>query len=71
MKRFQPAREAGRAYHVAHTLLQIVVFWSFFLGVLPAAFRWIETAVGVPAFTFDHQGIVGAIGFAVASALGL
>jgi protein-S-isoprenylcysteine O-methyltransferase Ste14 len=39
---FRPAKERSSASHVRHSLLQVAVFWSFFLLFLPATLAWIE-----------------------------
>lgn len=53
----------------ARAALQIVVFWSLFLGVLPLAIRWCEIRVGFPAM--PSSLVVGLVMFASGGALGL
>jgi protein-S-isoprenylcysteine O-methyltransferase Ste14 len=45
-----PGTEASVLAAVRRTLVQIVVFWFFFLAVLPAAIGVVERAFGVPGF---------------------
>ncbi len=68
---FREARPGTPLQHAFQTGRQIVVFWTFFLIVVPFALQYLERALGVPTFTFSAQRPIGAVGFAVASALGL
>jgi protein-S-isoprenylcysteine O-methyltransferase Ste14 len=69
---FRPARKRTHAgFHVAATLGQIMVFWGFFLGVVPACLavleqRW-RLAVAFPAFAAP----AGVVILILASALGI
>jgi protein-S-isoprenylcysteine O-methyltransferase Ste14 len=69
---FRPARRRTHAgFHVAATLGQIMVFWGFFLGVVPACLavleqRW-RLAVAFPAFAAP----AGVVILILASALGI
>jgi protein-S-isoprenylcysteine O-methyltransferase Ste14 len=69
---FRPAAILSpTASHVAATFRQIIVFWGFFLVVLPVLIRWLEqrwnVAVPVPAFV----GPAAAVALVAASALGI
>lgn len=73
---FRPAA-SGRstAAHVLATLGQIVLFWGFFLVVLPLVIAALEQRWGValplPAPAATVVSVVGAVVLALASALGL
>lgn len=67
----RPAPTRSRAANMAWTALQIVVFWSFFLGLLPLAIRLAEGAAGVAPFEFTGRRAAGAALFGAASLLGL
>ncbi len=59
----------GRA--LEWTLLQVVVFWGVFLGVLPQGVAEVEAAVGVERFSHLGQRVGAGVFFGLASALGL
>ncbi|MBT1681074.1 methyltransferase family protein [Curtobacterium aurantiacum] len=74
--RIRPAdADAPRSRHVAATVLQIVVFWGLFLGVLPlviafAEHRWgLHPALPTPLVT--GLTVLGAVVLLAASALGI
>jgi protein-S-isoprenylcysteine O-methyltransferase Ste14 len=69
--RCQPrrARQAPVFINVAKTLLQIVVFWSFFLWVLPIVILEVERRLGTP--TFPPQPLAGWLLFAILGTIGL
>ena len=69
---FRPASSRPKAAaHVAATFGQIVLFWGFFLAVLPWAIAFFEQRWGVAlAFPF-FAGPVGAALLVLASALGI
>lgn len=69
MNVFRPARPAGPARNLCRTLAQIVVFWGFFLGVLPALLLWLEDRLAVPQF--PGWPWLGTAAFAAASLAGL
>ncbi len=67
--------DAPRWRHVTATAVQIVVFWGLFLGVFPlviatAEHRW-RLHPTLPAPLVDGLAVVGAVVFAMASALGI
>lgn len=66
------ARPAKPLSNVGKTLSQIVVFWSFFLWVLPAAIYRVESVAGFSHFRFANGlwQLVGIIVFCLASILG-
>ena len=68
---FRRASSSPPARHVASTLAQIVVFWTFFLFVVPFALRWVELRLGLPRFAFAGQPAVAGVLFLACSALGL
>lgn len=66
------ARTAKPASNVGKTLSQIVVFWSFFLWLLPLVIYRVESAAGLARFRFANMGweVAGVIIFGLASILG-
>ena len=66
---------AGRRRHVHATVLQIVVFWGLFLGVLPLGIAFVEHRWRLhPALPHDAvtaASVVGAVALLLASALGI
>jgi protein-S-isoprenylcysteine O-methyltransferase Ste14 len=69
---FRPARKRANAgFHVAATFGQIVVFWGFFLGLVPAGLAVLEQRWGL-AFAFPAVAVpAGAAILILASALGI
>ncbi|WP_445442752.1 methyltransferase family protein [Clavibacter sp. km1a] len=68
--------DAATSRHVLATALQIVVFWGFFLVVVPLAIRWLELRwrVAMPLPAGVPAAVVPSVGIAVlvlASALGI
>lgn len=68
---FRRARPAPPSRHVLHTLAQTVVFWSFFLVVVPLGVVAVERGLGWPGFDFPGRRPAAAVLFAAWSALGL
>lgn len=69
---FRPARPGGSALRNAiATTVQIVVFWGFFLGVVPFIIRWLEHRWGLAASLPLAVSVIGAVVFVLASALGI
>lgn len=74
MKRFHSrclprrAREAPVAFNVAKTLLQIAVFWSFFLWAVPMVLVEVERRLALP--TFPPQPLAGWLFFAICGSIG-
>jgi len=68
---FRRAAAGGASRHVAATIIQIVVFWSFFLFVVPAAIVFVERKLQWPSFSVDAQHLVAAMLFIAFSGLGL
>lgn len=68
---FRVAAEASRARHVFGTLLQTVVMWTVFLGLMPWGIVSLESWFGIPSFAEPWSRIAGIIGFTACSALGL
>lgn len=71
MKLYRVAREAPRWLHVAVTLLQVVVFWTTFLVLLPRAIHAASTHLGLAPTPFPGHRAVAIALFSAASALGL
>lgn len=61
--------EPSRAAALFRTLVQVVIFWFFFLAVLPAAIDTAERAFGVPRFGGSFA--VASAMFALGSIIGL
>lgn len=68
---FRKAKRRTRAGHLAATALSIVVFWGFFLFVLPPAIAFVERKLGIAGYAFPSQAWSPWLLFAAASALGL
>ena len=68
---FRRAAPGRAASHVLATVGQIVLFWSFFLFVVPAAIVFVERQLQWPSFAFPAQRIVAALLFVAFSSLGL
>ena len=69
---FRPALPSSRAVgHLALTFAQIVVFWGFFLGVVPLVIAFFEQRWGVAIAFPAATAAVGVVVFVLASALGL
>jgi protein-S-isoprenylcysteine O-methyltransferase Ste14 len=71
--RIRPADEASTARHLFRTLLQIVCFWGFFLGVLPWAIAELEIRWNLrwPALSAGWIALTGWILFATQGLFGL
>ena len=72
--RVTPARSPGSVgTNVAHTLIQIVVFWSLLLGVVPLGIRDLEHRWGLVLPTMQSPVVAGSGGviFAVMGAIGI
>src|SRR5688572_32137891 len=68
---FRRAAPGNAVRHVAATLAQIVVFWSFFLFVVPSAIVFVERQLPWPSFAFTGQRLLAALLFVAFSSLGL
>jgi protein-S-isoprenylcysteine O-methyltransferase Ste14 len=68
---FRRAVPAAPARHVAATVAQILVFWSFFLFVVPVAIAFVESQLGWPRFAITAQRAVAGVTFLAFSSLGL
>ena len=68
---FRRAAPLGKSRHVAATVCQIVVFWSFFLVVIPTGVMFVERELNWPALNIPARRIVGALMFIGFSSLGL
>jgi protein-S-isoprenylcysteine O-methyltransferase Ste14 len=73
---FRPAApRSGSLVHVASTFAQIVVFWGFFLVVLPLVVSALERRWGVgvepPRFVAGVVAVVGVVVLVLACALGI
>ena len=68
---FRKAAPGSAVRHVAATAAQIVVFWSFFLFVVPLAIVFVERQLLWPSLAFAAQRPVAAFVFLAFSSLGL
>jgi protein-S-isoprenylcysteine O-methyltransferase Ste14 len=68
---FRDARAASPGIHATRTAGQLVVFWSLFLGVLPAAIALVEHRWELHVPFPPAVVIAGVVLFALASVLGL
>ena len=68
---FRKASPGASVRHVAATTGQIVVFWSFFLFVVPSAIVFVERQLLWPSFAFTAQHLVAILLFVAFSSLGL
>ncbi len=65
------AASGTRWRHLFATLVQTVVMWGTFLGLMPWSLVRLEQCLGVPSFTNEWQVIAGIVGFALCGSLGL
>ena len=68
---FRPARQRSARFHVAATFGQIVLFWGFFLGILPLFLDYLEQRWGLAAAFPQAAGGAGVVVLILASALGI
>lgn len=68
---FHRAAAARTSRHVAATVVQIVMFWSFFLFIVPAAIVAVERQLAWPNAAFAGQRIAAVTLFGLCSCLGL
>jgi protein-S-isoprenylcysteine O-methyltransferase Ste14 len=68
---FRRATPTNPSRHIVATLVQIAIFWSIFLFLLPAAIRLLEQQLQWSAFSVPFQHAVAAAFFIPFSALGL
>jgi len=70
---FRPAQDHEPGRHLATSLAQLVVFWTFFLLILPSVLAWIEHRIRMDWSALDHRAAapVGLALFLAASCLGL
>lgn len=68
---FREARDRPRLGHGASTALQIVLFWTVLLGVVPAAITFCEMRWGMHLDAPPALRLVGTVLFAAFAALGL
>lgn len=70
---FRVAGEGSRSHHVRRSVAQLVVFWSFFFGLVPAVFVAIERRLRIEWAVLDDcaVGMIAIVVLALASALGL
>jgi len=71
--RFRPAPPRSATSNAAHSLAQLVVFWSFFFGVVPVVLMAIEERIRIDAPALQHVAIerVAVVVLVAASTLGL
>ncbi|MDP1662809.1 MAG: isoprenylcysteine carboxylmethyltransferase family protein [Phycisphaerales bacterium] len=72
-ERADGSAEAPRWLCVAHTLVQTVFFWAFFLLIVPVLLRRVEVWLGLSAAALSGPGVraAGIAIFAAASCIGL
>lgn len=68
---FRVARPATRHWIVAKTGIQLVLVWSFALGVLPALAVRVDRRLGLPRLAWRRRRSVGLALFAAGSAAGV
>jgi len=70
---FRPAEDRPRSRHLLQSLGQVVVFWGFFLVVLPAVLSWIEMRLRLEWPALDRPAVAwaGGLVFLLGSATGL
>ncbi|MDQ0894867.1 methyltransferase family protein [Agromyces ramosus] len=69
---FRPANARASSFaHVATTAFQILIFWGFFLGVVPLVLAFVEQRWGLSMPFPPIAGPTGFVVFLLASALGL
>lgn len=68
---FRVARPAGPAANLAKTGGQLVVVWSFALGLLPWLATRVEDTLGVPRWQAAVADVAGVVVLAVGSGLGV
>ncbi|SDQ49213.1 methyltransferase family protein [Pseudarthrobacter chlorophenolicus] len=68
---FRPARQRDARFHVAATFGQIIIFWGFFLGLLPLFLDFLERRWGLAADFPQAAGAAGLVILVLASALGI
>lgn len=67
---FRLAAPAPPAWNVAKTFIQVILFWGFFLAVIPALIHRVEMELAFPVFSVPGQTVAIPL-FAAFSALGL
>lgn len=68
---FRTTRPTSLFGVLVRSTVQIVVFWGFFLGVVPAAIVWFEHRLGIPRIEIPSRFVAGGIVFAMGGGLGL
>lgn len=68
---FRVAAPVARWRHLLATLVQTIVMWGTFLGLMPWCLVLLERWIGLPNFTSTWQVPVGLSGFALCGSLGL
>jgi protein-S-isoprenylcysteine O-methyltransferase Ste14 len=68
---FRRAAPSRGSRHILATLIQIAVFWSLVLYVIPMAIIYVERQLGFPQFSFPGQVPVAVTLFLLFSSLGL
>ena len=70
---FRVAPTGSRSGHLRRSLVQLVIFWSFFFGVVPLVLAAIEDRLRIRWTLLDTPvaDIIGAVVLAMASALGI
>lgn len=71
MKGFRVAREGSALRHLAWTFVQLVGFWSTFLGLLPALLHAVSASSGFAPLALRGHAPLALILFVACSALGV
>lgn len=66
------ARPASKGWIVSKTLIQLVIFWTIFLAILPAGFYVLESWLGLESYRFGNSAVTvcGIILFTLGGTLG-
>ncbi len=69
----RPSRSRTACTNVAKTIVQVILFWGFFLFIVPAGISWLESLVGLidQRFSFRGQRVLATMVFGAAGLLGL
>jgi protein-S-isoprenylcysteine O-methyltransferase Ste14 len=68
---FRRAKPASAGFTLGKTVVQIAIFWSVFLWLVPLLLRTVEDEFSIARSTSEWQGPVGFALFVACSALGL
>lgn len=69
LKRTRESRSSSSVVNLVKTLIQVALFWGFFLWLLPSLILRVEDLLGLPSFS--GNGFLGWTLFGLLSAIGL